>query len=136
MQNCNMPKMNQYKLNWESIKAMFIFLSDWTFTAQSTLLEIYWAGHLTYSQLFLGKLGPLSGWPILVHILLPVTTVFSESAAEGKCLLDVALCLGLMTHGSFCVVSQRKGRKEIEEEMKEMDREERGKWKKVKEQKK
>ena len=43
----------------------------------------------------------------------------------------------------ICVICQRKGEKEIEviveeivEEMKERDREERGKWKKVKEQKK
>ena len=52
------------------------------------------------------------------------------------------LCWGLTTRhpwGSFCVVSQRKGRKEIEErveEMKERDREERGTGMKVKKQKK
>ena len=52
-------------------------------------------------------------------------------------------CIGVLRHvnpcGSFCVVSQRKGKKEIEEtveEMKERDREERGKGMKVKKQKK
>ena len=54
----------------------------------------------------------------------------------------VCLCLGLTTRRSLWIILSRlpgEGRKEIEEiveEMKERAKEERGKWKKVKEQKK
>ena len=44
-----------------------MFLTDYV------IGKLFRDGQLTYSHFFLDRLGPLSGKPVLVHMILPVT---------------------------------------------------------------